>query len=135
MRINRVWSMPNKNTFSIPEIKNFIEQELPKGETIDPFARNSNLAKITNDLDPETTAQNHLEAIDFLRRFKTQSIDGVLFDPPYSPRQVAESYKKLGKTVNMETTQASFWSLLKKEISRVTKPKGKVLLSDGIHQE
>lgn len=38
-----------------------------------------------------------------------------------SPRQVAEVYTRMGKTVNMETTQASFWSNLKKEIARIAK--------------
>ena len=64
---------------------------------------------------------------DDLKKFENESIDLVLFDPPYSPRQVSECYKKLGKTVNMETTQASFWSNMKKEIARITKPNGLVL--------
>jgi site-specific DNA-adenine methylase len=62
-----------------------------------------------------------LDAIDFLKTFKDNSVDIVYYDPPYSPRQVSECYKKLGKTVNMETTQSSFWGNLKKEIARVTK--------------
>ena len=48
----------------------------------------------------------------------------MLYDPPYSPRQVAECYKEFGATVNMETTQASYWSNQKKEISRIVKPGG-----------
>ena len=48
----------------------------------------------------------------------------VLFDPPYSPRQVSECYKKLGKTVNMQTTQASYWGDMKKEIARTLNPSG-----------
>jgi hypothetical protein len=54
-------------------------------------------------------------------------VDFVLYDPPYSPRQVSECYKKFGKTVNMQTTQASFWSNLKKEIERITKSNGIVI--------
>ena len=60
-------------------------------------------------------------------KFDANSIDFVLYDPPYSPRQVSECYKKLGKTVNMQTTQASFWGNLKKEIARITKPDGIVI--------
>lgn len=51
--------------------------------------------KQTNDLDPTTTADYHLDAIDFLKLQSDTSCDLVLFDPPYSPRQVSECYKKL----------------------------------------
>lgn len=53
--------------------------------------------------------------------FNDNSVDMVLYDPPYSPRQVSECYRKLGKTVNMQTTQASYWSKQKKEIARIVK--------------
>ena len=56
--------------------------------------------------------------------FEDNSVDLVLYDPPYSPRQVSESYKNLGRTVNMETTQASYWSKQKDEIARILKPNG-----------
>jgi len=68
-----------------------------------------------------------LDALEFLGQFADNSVDIVLFDPPYSPRQVSESYKKLGKTVNMQTTQASFWGNMKKEVSRITKEGGTVI--------
>ena len=44
-----------------------------------------------------------------------------------SPRQVSECYKKLGQTVNMETTQASYWSNQKKQIGRIVKYNGIVI--------
>ena len=59
--------------------------------------------------------------------FEENSIDFILYDPPYSPRQVSESYKKLGKSVNMQTTQSSYWSNQKKEISRILKKDGIVI--------
>ncbi len=119
--------MPNSETFSIPPIKDFINNWLPLGITIDPFARDSKLAKITNDLDPNTKAQYHLEAIDFIKQFRSEELDGALIDPPYTPRQISEVYKKLGKSVNMETTQMSYWSKINDELSRVIKPGGRVL--------
>jgi hypothetical protein len=94
---------------------------------IDPFANSNKIATITNDLYTRYDTGYHLDALDFLDMFKDESIDGVLFDPPYSPRQVSECYKKLGKTVNMQTTQASYWSRLKKQIGRIIKPNGKVI--------
>lgn len=58
--------------------------------------------------------------------------------PPYSPRQVSECYKHFGCNVTMSTTQASFWSEHKKQISRIVKLGGKVICfgwnSGGIGQ-
>lgn len=128
MIIHRKWAMPNKQTFTIKPIKEFIQPFiLPSNIIIDPFANNCKLATVTNDLDPEYDTTYNLDALDFLKTFKDSSVDVVLFDPPYSPRQVSESYKKLGKTVNMQTTQSSFWSKMKDEIARITKPNGYVL--------
>ncbi len=127
MIINREWAMPNKETFSIPPIKKVIEKYKIGGIVIDPFARNSNIATYTNDLDPNTSAHYHLDALEFLQRFDSNSVNTVLFDPPYSPRQVSECYTQLGKTVNMQTTQSKFWGDLKKEISRITVQGGIVI--------
>ena len=137
MEIKRQWAMPNSMTFSIKPIGDLIRKHISEtqarfmtlgGSTfIDPFARNNDLADITNDLDPSTKAHFHIDALDWLKSFGDASVTGVLFDPPYSPRQVSECYKKLGKTVNTQTTQASFWSALKQEISRIVKCGGIVI--------
>lgn len=95
--------------------------------SIDPFANRNKIASITNDLNPEFNTDYHLDAIDFLCLFGTNSTDLVLYDPPYSQRQVSEVYKSLGKTVNMQTTQASYWGNQKKEICRIVKPNGVVI--------
>ena len=125
---SRLWEMPNSNTFDIKCIKRLIHKyHRSEMISIDPFSNKNRIAKITNDLDPEMKADYCMDALDFLKQFETGSIDFVLYDPPYSPRQVSECYKKLGKTVNMETTQASFWGNLKKEIARVTKANGIVI--------
>ena len=56
MIINKTWSMPNKETFSIRPIRELIDKYREEGMVIvDPFARNSDIGTITNDLDPETT--------------------------------------------------------------------------------
>jgi len=118
--------MPNKNTFSINPIKELIYRHL-SGRSIDPFANSNKIATVTNDLNKDFSTDFHLDALDFFRMFPNDHIDTVLFDPPYSPRQVSECYKKMDMTVNMQTTQASFWSRLKKEIARIIKPQGKVI--------
>jgi len=120
--------MPNRKTFSIKPIKELLLEELPRdGPIVDPFAGGSRFASITNDLDPQYNTDYNLDALEFLKTFEGWSVDCVLFDPPYSPRQLSECYKKLGRSVNFETTQASFWSNIKNEVARITAPLGKVI--------
>ncbi len=120
--------MPNSNTFSIKPIKEIVNKYILDCETvIDPFANSSKMAKITNDLNPEYDTDYHLDALDFLRMFDDASVDGVLYDPPYSPRQVSECYNDVGYNVTWDTTKASFWGNHKREISRIVKIGGKVI--------
>lgn len=126
MIINREWAMPNSNTFDIKPIGTIIKKYI-YGRSIDPFANKNKLATITNDLDEQYDTDYHLDALDFLKQFDDESIDTVLYDPPYSPRQVAECYKRLNQTVNMQTTQASYWSKHKEQIGRIVKPNGIVI--------
>lgn len=125
--VDRFWAMPSKNTFSIPPIRDLITQYWVGGVSIDPFANTSTLAKITNDLDPSFDTTYHMDAFDFLKSFATQSVDMVLYDPPFSSRQVSECYRKLGRAVNWETTQASYWQRHKEEIQRIVRPGGVVI--------
>ena len=120
--------MPNKNIFEIVPIKKLIAEELGEDTFwIDPFANCNNVADVTNDLNPACDTDYHMDALDFLKMFGSKSVDGVLYDPPYSPRQVSECYKNFGIEVTQETTRASFWGNHKKEISRIIKPGGKVI--------
>ena len=105
MKIERAWSMPNKNTFSIPPVREFINKHKVEGVIIDPFANKNKIATITNDLDEQYSTDYHIDTLYFLKMFYDNSVEMVLYDPPYSPRQVSECYTKLGKTVNMKTTQ------------------------------
>ena len=131
MEINRAWAMPNKNTFTIKPIKEMLARydHLLTGESvsIDPFANINRLANHCNDLDPQYETQYCMDALDFLKSFDDNSVDLVLFDPPYSPRQVSECYKSLDMTVNMQTTQSSFWGNMKKEVNRIIKDYGTVI--------
>ena len=128
MEINRCWCMPNKNTFEMKPVKRLIYKYFKNSFiSIDPFANKNKICKITNDLDNSFNTDYNLDALDFCKQFDDNSVDFVLFDPPYSPRQVSESYKKLGKSVNMQTTQSSFWGNIKNEIARITKSNGIVI--------
>lgn len=125
--VDRVWCMPNKNTFLVKPIHELILKYWTNGTVIDPFANNSRIANITNDLDPTCDTNYHLDATDFFRLFDTASVDMVLYDPPYSARQVSECYRRLNMTVNMQTTQSSYWRKHKEEIMRIVKPNGIVV--------
>ena len=127
IKFTRTWAMPNSDTFSIKPIKeligNYITQDI---KIVDPFVRNSPFKQLCvgNDLDESIEADFHMDALDFMKTRTNNEFNLVLFDPPYSSRQISECYKKLGKSVNMETTQGSFWRYLKEEIFRITKENG-----------
>jgi len=127
MRIERIWAMPSRSTFSIPPIRDLIEDEITPGIWLDPYSGGARYGTHTNDLNPAVDADSHEDALEFLRSFQDDYADGVLFDPPYSPRQVAEVYHGFGMEVSGEDTQARFWGDQKKEIARVVKTGGKVL--------
>ena len=127
VRIERIWAMPNKNTFEVKPIHDLIVDEMTEGTWIDPFANRNKLATITNDLSQEFDTDYHLDALDFMKLFEDSSVDGVLYDPPYSPRQVSECYNNVGYNVTWDTTKASFWGNHKREISRIVKLGGKVI--------
>ena len=131
LKISRTWAMPNSRTFEIEQIKDLISRWL-HGHSIDPFSNGSKLATVTNDIDPQYDTHYHMDALEFIESIYTDSVDTVLFDPPYSPRQVSEVYKSLDMSVNMQTTQSSFWGDLKREIARVVKHNG-IVITCGWH--
>lgn len=125
LEINRHWAMPNSRTFQIKPIKEFVEKYISGAKVIaDPFANECTYGTITNDLNPEYNTTYHIDALDFLKIIPTESVDVVLYDPPYSSRQVSECYKGFGMTVTQETTQASWRAKHLDEIARILKPNG-----------
>jgi len=73
--------MPNKNTFSIPPIERLVKKYLTP-TSIDPFANESKIADVTNDIVEEYNADYHMDALDFFKTFGDNSVSTVLFDPP-----------------------------------------------------
>lgn len=126
IQFNRAWAMPSGNTFEIKPINELIQRYYNQN-SIDPFANRNKIASITNDLNPEYGTNYNLDALEFLKLFGRESTDLVLYDPPYSQRQIAENYKALGKSVNMQTTQSSYWGNQKKEIARIVTLGGHVI--------
>ncbi len=130
MNITRAWAMPNSDTFSVPPIGEFVKKYLRNSLiSVDPFARNKEWATYTNDLNHETAAQYHLDALEFLEGLAEQEVkaDLIFFDPPYSPRQLAECYKQVGRKATMQDTQAKSWSDWKNAIANISADSATVL--------
>ena len=103
---SRAWCMPSADTFTMAPARDFCSRWLHGAAVvIDPFARNSRLGTIRNDLNPVTEAEHHLPAVEFLRGLDVLA-DAVIFDPPYSPRQISECYAAAGLSATMVDTQS-----------------------------
>ena len=106
-KIERVWAMPSKQTFSIQPISKLLKEEL--GEYLDVFPY----------------PYKH-DALEFLKSLPDQSETFVAYDPPYSPRQLKECYDSLGMSVGHHSN-AKYWSNCKDEINRIIKTGGKII--------
>jgi hypothetical protein len=106
IKIERAWAMPSRHTLTIKPILDFtmkhMDEPLP-GWWVDPFAGFHSVAGTTNDLNPNAPTNHHMDARDFLKGFDV--IFGILLDPPYSPRQISECYKSIGKEVTDKDTR------------------------------
>jgi hypothetical protein len=115
--------MPAPNTFSIKPIAQLIIRYAKPGVWVDPFCRDSIFKPhmtFSNDLNPKFAGTHNMDALDFLRSLPTATADGVLFDPPFSPRQVKEAYQGFGPC---DTTRR-FYSDRKREAARILKSGG-----------
>ena len=113
IKFTRIWCMPSPETFTMAPVKKLLERYVGDGKGwIDPFAGSSSPAEYTNDLNPDAPTKYHLEALDFINMVDRNDYHGILFDPPYSLRQVKECYDNIGKSLPFDTTQdASFGKL------------------------
>lgn len=129
--MRHVWAMPSANTFDIPPIRALVKSYLYRSKvSVDPFARNKRWATHTNDLNPETAADSHLQASDFLSELAHGIADLVVFDPPYSPHQTKECYAGFGHSMRYEDDARHGWSKTRKLLSLVLQ-KGGVAISCG----
>lgn len=120
--------MPSHNTFSIKPIRELIERYIsPWSAWVDPFCRDSCFKQhclMTNDLNPQFAGTHNMDALEFLQSLPAVSVDGVLFDPPFSPRQVKEAYQGFGPC---DTTRR-FYSDRKREAARIIKIGGMAIV-------
>lgn len=123
VRMDRQWAMPSADTFSVRPIGDMVRRYLKASRvSIDPFARNSGLATYTNDLNPETSAQDHMDAGEWMDALAARGVvaDLMLFDPPYSPRQISEVYAGIGRVATTADTQsAALYSRVRDAAMRV----------------
>jgi hypothetical protein len=112
------WAMPHGDTLMI------------NGVSVDPFARNCRLATHTNDINPDTEAQHHLWAEDFITLMieKGVSADFAFFDPPFSTRQAKEIYAGFGRQFTKEDAQNVVrWYRERKLLAQLMKAGGYVM--------
>jgi len=100
IQIDRVWAMPNKNTFSIKPIHNLIEEEITEGLWIDPFANENKFATITNDLNPKFNTDYHIDALEFLKHSKLCFNEDIIINSN-GPivKLVNEKFKRYGTLI------------------------------------
>jgi len=126
--------MPNSDTFDVAPIGGFVKKYLMRASvSIDPFSRNKRWATYTNDLNPNTAADSHVDAEEFLAGLVEREIRAnlIIIDPPYSPRQVKECYDSIG--LPMKQTDALLGYTRKRLKARIAQlvPVGGVVLNFG----
>lgn len=104
------WAMPNKNTFSIKPIRNFIKKHDPNiGEQFDLFP--------FTDEDPK-------DCLQIMKEIPTGSITFATYDPIFSKRQRYEMYSIKGTDYQ---THPEYFQAVDRELLRIMKPFGIVL--------
>jgi hypothetical protein len=124
MKFSIEWAMPSRWTFQIPPIAGFVDRWIDKASvSVDPFCGQSELATYRNDI-----ASGGVDAVEFCERLAREGIvaDAVIFDPPYSLRQISECYRRVGRQVTQQDTQNAVL------YARVRKPLAKLLAHGGI---
>jgi len=109
MRIERKWAMPDKRTFTIKPIKELIHEECDYNGWFEPF--------------PFVYKE---DALEYLSRIPDGHANGVLFDPPFSLRQLKECYDGIGRAITGDESRM-IYTQWKDEIARVIKPGGKCI--------
>jgi hypothetical protein len=114
--------MPSRHTFLIKPIRELLARYVGDGRGwADPFAGENSPAEHTNDLNPLKPTTHHLHARDFAAACP-DPLEGVLWDPPYSPRQIREVYD--GMRIKGLVADFQFLGRIKKILGPKIKPDG-----------
>lgn len=110
IEFSRDWAMPNKFTFDIKPIKEFVDRYVKEATvSVDPFAANKKFATYSNDINPKYEQEFNMDALEFLEKMDEMGVraDLIILDMPYSPRQISECYQEIGRKVTMSDTQSA----------------------------
>ena len=96
MMYRRRNNKPEIETHKIKEFKQLLVK-YGQGTGIDPFARNCQHAYFTNDINPDTLAKFHMDALEWLelmskKQRMDRKFDFIIFDPPFSDRMAKDKY-------------------------------------------
>ena len=128
LTISKAWAMPSAWTFTIKPIDALLKKYVGDGKGwVDPFAGDNSPAEFTNDQHPERNAVYHMDSevfCEFISGRVREPFNGVLFDPPYSCRQVSEHYKSLRRKARSIDTSSNFYNRVMNAICDKVKPGG-----------
>ena len=114
--------MPSPQTFSIAPISALLDRWLNGAAiVVDPFSGSSVRASHRNDL------AGGMDAEEYCRALFDQGVaaEAVLFDPPYSPRQISEVYRSVGLKVGVSETQnGSLYKRVRDALDAILLPGG-----------
>jgi hypothetical protein len=117
LKFSRHFAMASAWTFTIKPIKELLIKFCGDGKNwIDPFAGDNSIAEFTNDIHPDRKAKYHLDSLDFCKMMNGP-FNGILFDPPYSYRQISEHYKEVGKKATQLDTSTNFYNRIFDELT------------------
>jgi hypothetical protein len=105
LQFHRHWAMPNRHTFKIPAVRDLLKRlTCDCLAIVDPMCGSSEIAHYRNDLE-----SGGVEAREFLRGLIRSRVvaDCVIYDPPYSPTQLARVYRRSGLVADRSGSQNS----------------------------
>lgn len=123
MNISRIWVMPSIWTFKMKPVQNIFQKYNVGMGWADPFAGETSPAEFTNDIEGRGNKYS-LDALEFLKSLASQSMSGILFDPPYSVEQCLRRYTPKHKGT---AGRAEYWARCKDEISRIITLRGRAI--------
>ena len=121
MLLSRQWVMPNQWTFAMKPVQTLLSKYQVNSGWADPFAGLHSPAEFRNDIEQREGTTHNLDGLEFLKSLPSASLDGVVFDPPYSVEQCLRCYTPKFKGT---AGRAEYWARCKDEIARVIREGG-----------
>ena len=125
MIINKASANANRWTFRIKPIKRLVDKYVEDGKGwVDPFAGMFSPAEFTNDLNENMKTMYHMDSLEFCNMLNGNKYEGVIFDPPYSFRQIKDCYTEFGLKLTQLDTSNNFYNRVMNAICDKIKPGG-----------